>query len=194
MRPSAAVGPSLALLTLLAIAACTPAGEPAEALCACPPGERPVVDAALVAFLSKARAAHHRADLALAAGDRAGAVASLVALVDGPAPVRTAPEAREVVADTRARLADLRSLDGAFEAAERDVEEGLALAKETTHFRGHLFEMRGLVEQRRAKALADGGDAAGAERARERAMAAFQAAIDNQDEVIRRALGEDDAR
>jgi hypothetical protein len=188
------MGHTLVPLALLALAACAPTGEPAEALCACPPGDGPVVDATLVAFLSKARAAHHRADLALAAGDRAGAVAALVGLVEGPAPVRTAPEAREVVADTRARLADLRSLDGAFDAAERDVEKGLALATETTHFRGHLFEMRGLVEQRRAKALADSGDAAGAERARERAMAAFQAAIENQDEVIRRALGEDGAR
>lgn len=191
MRLNGAVELAVLLLTL---AACAPADESAPKLCACPPGEGPVVDATLVAFLSKARAAHHRADLALAAGDRPEAVAALVGLVEGPAPVRTAPEAREVLADTRARLAELRSSDGDFDAAERDVEAGLALATETTHFRGHLLEVRGLVEQRRAKALVDSGDVAGAERARERAMAALQAAIDNQDEVIRRALGDGGAR
>jgi tetratricopeptide (TPR) repeat protein len=187
-----ALGAAFAVAALLT--ACAPRDESTCPPCACAPGERPVVDAKLLAFLSKARAAHHRADLALGSSDHAGAVKTLAELTEGAAPVQQAPEAREVLADTRARLADLRSASGEFDAAERDIEAGLALAKETTHFRGHLFEVRGLLEQRRAKALVDSGDVAGAERARQRAMAAFQAAIDNQDEVIRRELGEDAAR
>lgn len=177
-------------LAALVLAACASPDEATPSPCACPPGEARLVDATLVAFLSKARAAHRRADLALAASDRAGAVAVLVDLAAGPTPRGDAPEAREVLADTRARLAELRSLSGEFDAAARDVEAGLALAVEVTHFRGHLFEVRGLIEQRRSQALVDRGDAAGAAQARERATAAFQAAIDVQDEVIRRALGE----
>ena len=118
------------------------------------------VDPALVAFLSKARAAHHRADLAEQQGELSTAVASVAGIVGGPRPEPT-PEVVEVVAEAYARLAGLRSRQGAFAEALADVDEGLLLATETTHFRGHLFEVRGLVEERRARALAEAGDEAG---------------------------------
>lgn len=150
----------------------------------------PVVDPTLLAFLSKARAAHHDADLAEEGGDRSKAISVLSRLVAGPVPGGAAPppEVAEVVADTRARLADLRSSLGDFDPAIVDVDAGLALAKENTHFRGHLFEVRGVVEERRSKALAQKGDAAGAEKARKDALAAFEKAIEIQDDVIARAL------
>jgi tetratricopeptide (TPR) repeat protein len=150
----------------------------------------PVVDPTLLAFLSKARAAHHEADLAEAGEDRPRAIRVLSQLVTGgrPGGAAPSPEVAEVIADTRARLADLRSASGAFDEANRDVEEGLGLAREPTHFRGRLFEVRGVVEERRSKALAEKGDAAGAAKARQEALSAFEKAIEIQDDVIARAL------
>jgi hypothetical protein len=48
--------------------------------------------------------------------------------------------------------------------------------------------MRGVVEERRSKALRKAGDEAGADAAKERAIEAFQKAIDIQEAVIERAL------
>jgi tetratricopeptide (TPR) repeat protein len=163
--------------------------RPRPAPCACEPGAE-VVDPTLLAFLSKARAVHHEADLAEDADDRRRAISILERLVGGDQPggVRPAPEVAEVIADTRARLADLRSALGDFETAARDVDAGLVLAQASTHFRGRLFEVRGLIEERREKALKAKGDIAGAERARKAAIQAFEQAIAIQDEVISRAL------
>lgn len=158
--------------------------------CACA-GEA-VVDPALLAFLSKARAAHHKADLAEDRGDRAAAAAALAALADGPRPQgqrgALPPEAAEVLADTLARLADLRSQAGDAQAATRDVEEGLALATAPTHFRGHLFEVLGIVRERQAKAMEAAGDKPSAERMKAQAVQAFETAIKIQDQVIDEAL------
>jgi tetratricopeptide (TPR) repeat protein len=184
----------VALVALVALAGCSRVeGEGAarrdEGLCACD-GPAPVVDATLLAFLSKARAAHHDADLAEERGDRDAAVKALERVVVGPVPGGAAPppEAAEVLADTLARLADLRSAAGDFDAAERDAARGLALASDPTYFRGHLFEVRGLVRERRAAALAAGGDAAAAAAQRRAAVADFEEAIGIQDRVIERAL------
>jgi tetratricopeptide (TPR) repeat protein len=146
----------------------------------------PVVDATLLAFLSKARAAHHRADLTQEDGDLDLAIAALAPVIALPRPA--APEALEVVADTYARLADLRSDLGDFDPALHDVEAGLALAAAPTHFRGHLFEMRGVVLERRYRALDSMGEAAAAAQAKAQALEAFKSAIDVQDQVINDAL------
>jgi tetratricopeptide (TPR) repeat protein len=174
----------------------TPAAETAASACSCEPIGAPVVDPTLLAFLSKARAAHHEADLVEQGEgegqgqDRPRAIRVLSQLVQGPQPggASPSPEVAEVIADTRARLADLRSSDGDFDAAIRDVDEGLRLAQTNTHFRGHLFEVRGVVQERRSKALAEKGDAAGAEKAKKDALDAFEKAIEIQDDVIARAL------
>lgn len=148
------------------------------------------MDPALLAFLSKARAAHHAADLAEDAKDDERAVAFLDQLARGPLPGggRPPPEAAEVIADTRARLADLRSRRGAFDAALADVAAGLALAVAPTHFRGHLFEVKGIVKEREIEALKSKGDGPGAERARAEAIDAFNEAIEIQNKVIEGAL------
>jgi tetratricopeptide (TPR) repeat protein len=161
----------------------------APGLCPCEPGSSPVVDPKLIAFLSKARSAHHEADLAEQLDDRRRAIKVLEQIVQGPRPP-LAPEVVEVLADTYARIADLRSGLGDFDAARHDVDGGLELAVTPTHFRGHLFEMKGVIEERRAKALAEKGDAAGAEKAKQAAIQAFQQAIEIQDEVISKALGD----
>lgn len=145
------------------------------------------VNPALVAFLSKARAAHHRADLAENDGNRTAAIRALTTVVSGTLPDRT-PEVREVLADTYARLGDIESQEGDFEGALEDVEDGLELVPDVTYFRGHLFEVRGLVEERQAKKLKDRGDEKGAAAAIERAQTAFDQAIDVQEQVIDKAL------
>jgi tetratricopeptide (TPR) repeat protein len=168
------------------------ASPAASSTCACE--GTAVVDPALLAFLSKVRSAHHQADLAEAAGQRERAIEALEQVASGPKPKTpasgTAPEVAEVLADTLARLADLRSAGGDFDRAGRDVEQGLSLATTPTHFRGHLVEMRGVIEERRSIALKDKGDQPGAEQARRNAIAAFEQAIEIQDQVIQSALGD----
>jgi hypothetical protein len=147
----------------------------------------PLVDTTLLAFLSKARALHHEADMAEGRNDPAAAVVALDRLTAARAPANR-PEVDEVLADTRARLADLRAGRGDFDGAARDVVEGLRTASGDSYFRGHLFEVSGLVEERRARALDASGDRAGAAQARKRALEASDQAVRIQEEVIRRAL------
>ncbi len=145
------------------------------------------VDPVLLAFLSRARAAHHLADDHEGAGELALAVAPLATLVAGPLPRENgpelAPEVREVLADTRARLADLRSRQGAFEEALADVRAGLELTREPNYFKGHLLETEGLVEERQAKAL-ELSDPAQAATLRKRAIDLLEQAMAVQSGVI----------
>jgi hypothetical protein len=176
------VGPSLLLVLLLG--GCHKA--PVDA-CVDTDGGEPV-GPALLAFLSRSRSAHHRADAREEQKDLAAAESELSAIVQGPKPpCHDAAEVREVLADTHARLADLRSRHADFAGALADIEHGLALVPEASYFRGHLFEVRGLVEERRSKALGAAGDGAGATAAQERALTAFQEAMRIQSEVIQKA-------
>jgi hypothetical protein len=149
------------------------------------------VDPILLAFLSRARAAHHLADDREGDGDLTASAAPLEQLVHGPLPrvgsAELAPEVREVLADTFARLADLHSRQGAFERALEDVQRGLDHAREPNYFRGHLLETEGLVEERHAKALEKSGDQAGAAVIRKRAIELLERAMDVQAGVIERA-------
>jgi hypothetical protein len=172
----------------LCLAACKRAGFENSQRCDAIDAGTPV-DPLLLAFLSRARSAHHIADEQETAGDLAAAVAPLAALTEGPLPREAspalAPEVREVLADTRARLADLRSRQGAFEPALADIRAGLESAREPNYFRGHLLETEGLVEERQAKALeTKNPNAAAAARARaigllEQAMAVQASVIDS---------------
>ena len=146
------------------------------------------VDPALLAFLSRARSAHHAADAHEARGDLAASAREIEAVVNGALPPGpAAPEVREVLADSLARLAELATRANDFAAAERHVGRGLELVPEPSYFRGHLVEVRGSMEEQRSKALEAAGDKAGAASARERALAAFQEAMRIQDDVIKRA-------
>lgn len=145
------------------------------------------VDPALIAFLSRARAAHHLADLR-EDGEPSQAVAALVGVVTGPVPQTAGtvpPEAREVIADTQARIADLQSRQKQFEDALKRIASALEQVPEVSYFRGHLFEVRGLVEQRQASELLRLGQREQAEKANTRALQAFEMAMQVQAEVIR---------
>jgi len=171
-------------LGALALGACHKAAPDA---CVDPDGGEPV-GPALLAFLSRSRSAHHRADAREEQRDLPAAERELVAILEGPKPpCADAAEVREVLADTHARLADLRSRHEDFTGSLGDVERGLALVPESSYFRGHLFEVRGLVEERQSKVLAGRGDGAGAAQAQERALTAFQEAMRIQSEVIQKA-------
>ncbi|MEB2313448.1 MAG: hypothetical protein OZ928_16515 [Polyangiaceae bacterium] len=190
-RPALAL--ALVCAAALALAGCSRA-EPAPPApsTSCPETDAGTpVDAALLAFLSSARAAHHLADAREEAGELPEAIAALRRVVDGKVPGGATPraEAGEVLADTRARLADLESRRGEFDAADAELRAGLALATGTSYFRGHLFEVRGLVEQRRAAALEQSNASAAEVRAaKERAIAAFEQAMTIQNQVIGAAV------
>src|SRR5688500_16148661 len=157
----------------------------------CPPAadSAKVVDQNLLAFLSFARSAHHKADLKEEAADLAGAVAELSAVLTRfPGGAVLAPEIREVLADTRARLADLKSRQGAFDAAAEEVRLGLEQMREANYFRGHLFEVQGANEERRAKALDAAGLAAPAKAAKARALEAFEEAMKIQAGVLDQSI------
>jgi tetratricopeptide (TPR) repeat protein len=170
---------------------CVEGVEPASDR-ACDCAEEQVVDPALLAFLSKAKVAHHQADMAEEDEDPQQAIDALQKLVDGPVPggSNPPPEAREVLGDTLARLAELKSGLADFDRAKKDVERGLALAREITHYRGRLLEVLGVVEQRLHKQLLEDGNQELAAAAKARAIKAFGDAVEVQDEVIKRALGD----
>jgi tetratricopeptide (TPR) repeat protein len=140
---------------LLGLSACSRRAAPPAERCAEIDAGTPI-DPLLLAFLSRARAAHHLADAHESAGELAQATRPLADLVKGPLPRaggELAPEVHEVLADTEARLADLRSRSGAFEQALADIAAGLEHAREPNYFRGHLLETEGLVEERHAQSL-----------------------------------------
>lgn len=172
-----------ALLGLLCAALALPACSRQERSDDCGPTGR-VVDPALLAFLSKARSAHHAADLQESAGDAAAALRALNGLVSGAVPAGSSPEVDEVLADTRARIADLLSQGGRFDEADREIGQGLEHAQAPTYFRGHLFEVRGLLEERREKALRSKGHGQEADQARDRSLGAYEEAMKIQAEVI----------
>ena len=152
--------------------------------------EGQVLDTEILAFLSLARAGHHQADILEGTGDLDGALASLERIVHAPRPHpgQTIPEIEETLADAYARMADLRLTKGDVVGARKDVDDGLAHAAEPTYFRGHLFTMYGIVEQRRAAIAADAGQDAEAAEARAHALKLLREAMDIQERVIGRAL------
>jgi hypothetical protein len=78
----------------------------------------------------------------------------------------------------------LLSQSGRFDPAEVAIESGLEHAKTTTYFRGHLFEVRGLVEERREKALRANRRGQEADEARRRSLDAYEEAMKVQAAVI----------
>ena len=179
----------LLVCSALLLAACS-RSEPSP-LSSCPALDAgSPVDPVLLAFLSRARAAHHLADDLEGGGDLRASAAPLERLVEGPLPrvssTELGPEVREVLSDTYARLADLHSRQGAFELALQEVQLGLSHARERNYFRGHLLETEGLVEERHAKAL-ETSDPAAATAIRKHAIELLEQAMEVQSGVIDRA-------
>ncbi len=153
-------------------------------------GAKPV-DPVLLAFLGRARAAHHAADTHQQRKDLPKAIESLESVLRGPIPSHEAAEVKEVLADTRARLGDLESQVGDYDAAQAQIQQGLGLLDGPSYFRGHLFEVRGLIEERQAKVLREAGKPDAARAAEQRALKAFEQAMDIQAKVIEKGVGAD---
>jgi hypothetical protein len=158
--------------------------------------ESAVVDNELLAFLSLARARHHEANLLEQSGDFNGAIAALQKIVDAPKPHpgQRLPEVEEVLADTYARMAELKLGQNDVAGARHDVETGLLHVTDPTYFRGHLLEDYGIVEETRTATLRDAGDDAEAEKARLHALSLLREAVNVQESVIGRVLDAGDAR
>jgi hypothetical protein len=148
------------------------------------------VDSELLAFLSLARARHHEANLLEQSGDLPGAIGALQKIVDAPKPHpgQRLPEVEEVLADTYARMAELKLTNNDVAGARHDVETGLLHVTEPTYFRGHLLEVYGIVEEARTADLRDAGNDAEAEKSRQHALALLREAVDVQEAVIGRVL------
>lgn len=178
---------TLALCALLAAStpSCARRAPPPEQCSSADAGTP--VDPTLLAFLSRARAAHHLADAHENSGELEAATVPLLNLVSGPFPAENGaelpPEVREVLADTHARLADLFSRQGAFDRAVAEAHAGLEQASEPNYFRGHLLETEGLVEERHAKAEAT-RDPKAAAVLRARAIGLLEQAMAVQSKVI----------
>jgi hypothetical protein len=179
------------LFAAMLFAACArPSREETKQFCPCDQSAAKPVDPVLLAWLSKARTLHHLADLSEDEGSLDKALATLEDLVGGALPAGPPPEVAEVMADTYARLAELRARRGQYERAEMDIAAGLRFAPAPTYFRGHLLEVRGLVFQRESVDLEKAGKTDDAARAREKASAASLEAVRIQDEVIQSTLGD----
>lgn len=149
------------------------------------------VDLALMAFLSQARAVHHEANVREAGGDAKGAILALEGLTAARRPDGARPEVAELMADTFARLAELRARSGDVDGAGRDLEAGLAQAPARSYFEGHLYEVAGIVSETKAKQLADAGQESAAAEARGKAIDLLRKAVAIQEEVIRSTLAAD---
>ena len=188
----------MGVAVLLGVVACqapagqdepTPTTRQSAAASPCPQASVPPVDASLLAFLSRARAAHVQADLAESSGDVPRAMRALEGLLRASRPgTGDAPELREVLADTHGRLAELRARGGDEKRALTLLQEGLRLVPEETYYRGRLFELVGAVQTQRYKRLRAAGKTEAAAQAKKRAKAALKKAIAIQDAVVRARL------
>lgn len=169
----------LVALALFAIAACRNGRE----------GASDVVDTALMAYLSEARALHHQANLKEQAMDLPGATDAMRRLVAAATPHggRATPEVEEVLADAYARLGELLLQQNELGPAGDAIAKGLEHAARRTYFRGRLLEVEGLVEEARAASLADAGKLEDAVKARQRAIALLEDVVRIQAEVIQRS-------
>jgi len=181
--------PVLVALAALTLTACSKAPISAE------PREDggPPIDTEVMAYLSEARALHHQANLSEDARDIPGAIAPLERLVQAKKPHEgtKVPEVEEVLADTHARLAELRMRTSDVSGAEKDIRAGLVHAPEPTYFRGHLLEIEGVIDETRASALADAGKTVEAEQARARARDLLNQAVAVQEQVLSHTTGTD---
>ncbi len=94
----------LGFASLAGVGACR--SEPGVSGCPSAEPQGTPIDARVMAFLSAARALHHEADMHERSGDARGALSPLERLIALPTPA--AVEVDEVLADTHARLAELR--------------------------------------------------------------------------------------
>lgn len=135
---------------------------------------RSLVDRSLMACLGAMRAYHRQADLHLARGDHAGAVASVEQIVALKCASRENPEVQEAVLDAYGRLARLHLKRGALAQAGRYIQTGLKRPGGDSFFRANLHTIRGDWLDLRATGLDRAGKRAEADALRRQAIQAFE--------------------
>lgn len=143
-------------------------------------------DELMLLMLSEARAWQRRADLHLADGDVAAAIASVQEVLSIAFPPGNI-EAEEVRLDAHARLAKLLLSTGGEEAENKalaQVEAGRKLATRDSFFRSHLESVAADVYTARAKRLTDPAEQ---KAARHQAIKALERTIEI-DKQLQRAL------
>lgn len=104
----------------------------------------------LMASLGQAQNFHGKADVLVDSGDLEQAAATVAMILDIPFP-ENAPEAEDVMADTRARLAKLYAELGQLERAMAVVEVGIASSDRQSFYLANLHTVRGQILQAMAK-------------------------------------------
>lgn len=150
-------------------------------------------DAVLAALLA-AKALHHDADGALAAGRDADAIAALERIFAIPAPGADVPEWDVTLLDARARIATVHLADGELDAAERAVRAGLAAARRPSFFHANLHAILGDVLEARARRVeqtpgASAADLATARELKRDAIVAHEASLTMNLAIQRRLAG-----
>ncbi|MCA9668554.1 MAG: hypothetical protein KC503_23340 [Myxococcales bacterium] len=148
----------------------------AKNCCPCTTAGQRTLDAKLMSLLASARAYHHKANLQLRGDDRAGAIASMRALLALGLDSRW-PEAEEVRLDAKARLAKLLLADGKADQALVLVDAELAETTRPSFYLANLHAVRGELLEARAKALDNAGKKDEGKTIARDAIAAFERSI-----------------
>lgn len=172
----------LALALLALAAALAPAG--------CITEEPQPIDEHLMAALGQARALHHLADVQLAEGDTAEALAALERVVAIEFP-EGAPERDDVVVDAYGRMAKIQLGAGRLDDAMATVEKGLREGREReTFYVAALHMVVGEIHEGRAAAAREANDTATARSAAREAIEAYERSIAVNQKVLDRLLAE----
>jgi tetratricopeptide (TPR) repeat protein len=185
-RALAGAGAAVALaVVLLAVRGCSAERDSAG-------GERRVTQIAepddvlgeeLMLYLAQAKNLHHIADVYLGDGKVAEAIDSVRKILAIPVP-KDAPEAEDVRADARAKLAKLLLLRGSPDEAMRTIDEGLAEVHRESFFVSNLHSVKGEILQAMAEPL----DAASPEAhtLKRQAIEAYQRSLEMQEALQKR--------
>jgi tetratricopeptide (TPR) repeat protein len=106
----------------------------------------------LMLYLAQAKNLHHIADVYLGDGKIAEAIDSVRKILAIQVP-SNAPEAEDVRADARAKLAKLLVLRGSVDEAMRTVDEGLADNRRESFFVSNLHSVKGEILEAMAAPL-----------------------------------------
>ncbi len=132
----------------------------------------------LMLALAQAKNYHHKANVYIADGNTAEAIASVRQILALRFPAN-APEADDVRHDARALLAKLLASQGKLEDAMAVIAEGLASATRESFFVANMYTVKGELHQARAELLSkDAARKPDADAERRAAIMAFDRSIE----------------
>ncbi len=142
----------------------------------------------LMASLGQAQNFHSKADVLIDNGELEQAAATLAMIFEIPFP-KDAPEAEDVMADTRARLGKLDIELGKLDEGLALVDEGIATSTRPSFYLANLHTVRGQILQAKANAEAEaGGDPEAVKSARVEAIKALDQSIQINEALLNNAV------